>query len=69
MPVSECASCHAADGRAHTEYCRRPCHATKEVQIGNQRLQRARCIRKGDHDHHADVILDSDDNAITYTWR
>lgn len=68
-PVSECASCHASDGRPHTDYCRRPCYATVAVQLGNQRPQKARCIRTGDHSPHADVILDSDDNAITYTWR
>lgn len=45
------------------------CTATDVVQIGNQIEQTARCYRKGEHDQHADVVLDSDDNAITHRWR
>lgn len=45
------------------------CFEKRMVQVGNQVPQLAMCSREVGHEgQHMDVVLDSDDNAITYRW-
>lgn len=45
------------------------CSASRDVQIGNQTPMTVSCMRDPGHEgQHKGITLDSDDNAITYTW-
>lgn len=48
MTASECSSCHATDGRPHTEYCQRAAFESHTVTIGARATMHHRGLCKPD---------------------